>query len=451
MYGASAIVSKVNKMKTIRIRKFTILSLFLILTLPWLFYVAAHFIETKTVRLGMDDSQKENVEATIRLIETNTDKWTDPAWQEQLSRQLEKMNMDVSILSDSNQEVFRTDSKREPSFKRTEHFSIIQDDQVLGRVAIYQANSKVTQMIAAFVGLLSAFFVVGYAIRRYILIPLEKTSQCARQIAEGDLDVQLPSSRITEIAEVHDGFKVMVDGLNESFQKQVELEDERRFVIAAVAHDLRTPLFALRGYLDGLEKGIADSPNKMEKYLAVCKEKSAQLDRLVEELFTFTKTEYLDAELKENTVDLPLVLQKSIDSLIPLARKKHISIIVDHFGEDCIIMGDSHLLERAMNNLLDNAVRHTPCYGKVFVQCFKNDNKVIFTVQDTGEGFSSEDLQRVFEPLYRGEASRNRSTGGVGLGLTISKKVFRRHGGDLVVDNHSDGGALLRGWIPSLG
>lgn len=76
----------------------------------------------------------------------------------------------------------------------------------------------------------------------------------------------------------------MVDGLNESFQKQVELEDERRFVISAVAHDLRTPLFALRGYLDGLEKGIADSPDKMAKYLAVCKEKSAQLDRLVEEL-----------------------------------------------------------------------------------------------------------------------------------------------------------------------
>lgn len=157
MYGASAIVLKVNKMKTIRIRKFTILSLFLILTLPWLFYVAAHFMETKTVRLGMDDSQKENLEATIHLIETNTDKWTDPAWQEQLSRQLEKINMDVSILSDSNQEIFRTNSEREPSFTRAEHFSIIQDDQVLGRVAMYQANSKVTQMIAAFVGLISAF------------------------------------------------------------------------------------------------------------------------------------------------------------------------------------------------------------------------------------------------------------------------------------------------------
>ncbi len=71
-----------------------------------------------------------------------------------------------------------------------------------------------------------------------------------------------------------------------------------------------------------------------------------------------------------------------------------------------------------------------------------------FTVQDTGEGFSSEELQRVFEPLYRGEASRNRSTGGVGLGLTISQRIIRQHGGDLVVGNHAEGGAILTGWIP---
>ncbi len=101
--------------------------------------------------------------------------------------------MDVSILSESDQEIFRTDSERKPSFTQTEQFSIIEDGRVLGRGVIYQSNSKVTQIIAAFVGLLSAFFIVGYAIRKYILIPLEKMSLCARQIAEGDLDIQVTS------------------------------------------------------------------------------------------------------------------------------------------------------------------------------------------------------------------------------------------------------------------
>ena len=351
-------------MKTIRIRKFTILSLLIILLFPWIFYVGGHFLETKSFNLGI------------------------------------------------------------------------------------QANSKMTLIIAVIAGLLLAFLIVAYAMRRYILIPLEKMSLGIRQIAEGDLDIQLPSSRISEIAEVHDGFIVMVDSLKKSFQKQVKLEDERRFVIAAVAHDLRTPLFALRGYLDGLEQGIADSPEKKAKYLAVCKEKSAQLDRLIEELFTFAKTEYHEMELKRSMIDLSLVLKKSIDSLSPQAQQKDISIIADNLASNCNIKGDSHLLERAMNNLMDNAVRHTPRNGKILVNCNKDETCVTFTIQDTGEGFSAEELKRVFEPLFRGEVSRNRSTGGAGLGLTISQRIIRQHGGELLVGNHPDGGAILTGWMP---
>lgn len=351
-------------MKNIHIRKFTILCLFIILIFPWIFYVGAHFLETKSFHLGI------------------------------------------------------------------------------------QANTKLTQIIAVITGLLLSFLIVAYAMRRYILIPLEKMSASVRQIAEGDLDIQLPSSKISEIAEVHDGFHVMVDSLKKSFKKQVELEDERRFVIAAVAHDLQTPLFALRGYLEGLEQGIADSPEKQAKYLQVCKEKSAQLDRLVEDLFTFTKTELLEIELKENMVDLSIVVQNSIDNVSLLAQQKHISIIIHQFGKECVVLGDSHLLERSINNLLDNAVRHTPCHGKILVECYKSDNNATFTIKDTGEGFSSDELQRVFEPLYRGEASRNRLTGGVGLGMTISKRIITKHKGDLVAGNHSDGGAILSGWLP---
>ncbi|MNC14287.1 Signal transduction histidine-protein kinase BaeS [compost metagenome] len=285
--------------------------------------------------------------------------------------------------------------------------------------------------------------------RRFLLTPLEEMSASARQIAAGDWEVQLPISRIAEIAEVRDGFKVMVQGLQNSSRKQVDMEEERRFVIAAVAHDLRTPLFALRGYLDGLEQGIAQSPEKTAKYLAVCKEKSAQLDRLVEDLFTFTKMEYLETELNSDTVDFRLILRRSIDSLSPLARQKQISVS-NHSTEDCIIRGDMHLLERAMNNLLENAVRHTPMNGEIVVHSYKDGPTVKFTIQDTGPGFSPEELERVFEPLYRGEKSRSRSTGGSGLGLTISQRIIKQHGGELAAGNHPEGGALLAGWIPSM-
>lgn len=181
--------------------------------------------------------------------------------------------------------------------------------------------------------------------------------------------------------------------------------------------------------------------------MAVCKEKSAQLDHLVEDLFTFTKMEYLETKLNNKTVDLNLILRKSIDSLSPQARQKHISIS-NQSADDCIISGDMHLLERAMNNFLENAVRYTPSYGEIVVQCYKDDHKVKFTIRDNGPGFSSEELERVFEPLFRGEVSRSRSTGGSGLGLTISQRIVRRHGGDLAVSNHPEGGAMLTGSIP---
>ncbi|MCY9665369.1 HAMP domain-containing histidine kinase [Paenibacillus alginolyticus] len=438
-------------MRTLRIRTFIMLVFFFISLLPWIFYVAAHFMETKTLSFAISGSQDEilqrHLNETIHLIEAGSDNWRDPNWQNLLHTQLTQTEMEVDILSASDQEIYRSNPGRHSALSSTERFSVIADGHLLGRVVIYLPKSNTVQMISMFAGLLLAFFIIGVEMRRFLLKPLERMSSAARQIAAGEWEVELPRSRITEISEVRDAFEVMVKGLQRSFQKQAELEEERRFVIAAVAHDLRTPLFALRGYLDGLEQGIAQSPDKITKYLSVCKEKSAQLDRLVEDLFTFTKMEYLEMKPHNQTIDFKLVIQKSIDSLSPQARQKHISIS-NHAAGECFISGDMHLLERMMNNFLDNAVRHTPSYGEIVVQCYKDGNNVKFTIRDTGPGFSSEELQRVFEPLYRGEESRNRSTGGSGLGLTISQRIVRRHGGDLAAGNHSERGALLTGWIP---
>ncbi|MGO4107958.1 sensor histidine kinase [Paenibacillus sp. YAF4_2] len=308
-------------------------------------------------------------------------------------------------------------------------------------------DSYALLMASAIAGLLLAFVIVGLRMRRLLLKPLEGLGHAARKIAESDWDVELPQSSIREIAEVREGFDIMVNGLQHSQLKQAKLEEERRFIIAAVAHDLRTPLFALRGYLDGLEQGIAQTPDQISKYVAVCKQKSAQLDRLVEDLFTFTKMEYQEAELSESTADFGVIIQKSIDSLKPQAESKQISLLVHSTPDDYTIRADPHLLERAISNLLDNAVRHTPEHGHIVIQYWREKDRLSFTIHDSGHGFTLEEQEQVFEPLYRGEKSRNRTTGGAGLGLTISRRIIRQHGGELVAGNHQAGGALLSGWI----
>ncbi|WP_080832261.1 sensor histidine kinase [Cohnella massiliensis] len=297
-------------------------------------------------------------------------------------------------------------------------------------------------------GFALAVFLIGYAMRKWIARPLEAMGEAARRIAGGDLDVELPESRIREIAEAREGFEAMVAGLRQSVERRAELEEERRFFIGAIAHDLRTPLFALRGYLDGLDQGIASSPEQMKKYVAVCKEKSNQLDRLVSDLFAYAKTEYRETVRLEDHADLAEVVHKSVDGIRRAAESKNISVRAEIPGEACPARGDAHLLERAVSNLLDNAARHTPAHGEIFVRCHAEGGRAVVTVRDTGSGFALSDLERVFEPLYRGEASRNRDTGGAGLGLTIARRIFRAHGGDLAAANRPEGGAELTGWLP---
>ncbi|MFF2889124.1 sensor histidine kinase [Paenibacillus sp. NPDC057967] len=439
-------------MKTLRIRSFLVLCFFLLLLLPWICYVTAYFLENQSLSFmnsrQQDEALQRQLGEVVAFIEAGLAKWTDADWQSRLTNQLKDTRMDVTLQAATGSDIYRSNPDRRGSLASTERYTIMEDGLPIGKAIIYLPRTNQIPAMSAVAGLLLAFFIIGMEMRRFLLRPLEKMSAAARQIADGDWDVRLPRTRMTEIAEVRDGFDVMVKGMQAAYRKQAELEEERRFVIAAVAHDLRTPLFALRGYLEGLEQGIAKSPEKAAHYLAVCKEKSAQLDRLVEDLFTFTKMEYAETSLKRESADLASVIRKSMDSVSPAARHKDISF-TSELPEGGIVSGDAHLLERAISNLLDNAVRHTPSGGAIVVLCGKEEHRVIFAICDTGAGFTEEELQRAFEPLYRGEASRNRSTGGSGLGLTIAQRIVRRHGGELAVSNHIDGGAQLTGWLPA--
>jgi signal transduction histidine kinase len=430
-------------MKTLRIRKFMVIGMLSVVVFPWFVYFVIHFHFTKTMQ------NQQNFNEMSNMIANHSSEWVNPEWRKKLQKQLAQMNMNAEIYTSTNQPILKVGRFRgNPWVLNQQQFTVLENGKVIGVVKLYsrEKNDTIARVFALIAMFLGIFF-VGFQMRRSVVKPLEAMSGSARRIAEGDFDLHLPISRVTEIAEVRTGFEVMVAGLKESFQKQAKLEEERRFIIGAIAHDLRTPLFALRGYLDGLEQGIAASPEKVAKYVSVCKEKSEQLDRLVSDLFAFTKLEYMEQVPNLEKIDFGEIVARSIDSFMPLAQEKSISIIVIPTPYICEVNGDSHLLERALNNLLDNGLRHTPYGGKVIVQWAKDSGKLVITVRDTGSGFLEEDLKHVFEPLYRGEESRNRTTGGAGLGLTIARRIFKAHGGELAASNALDEGAVLTGWL----
>lgn len=280
-----------------------------------------------------------------------------------------------------------------------------------------------------------------------VLRPLAAMGEAARTIAAGNLDVSLRASRVREVAEVSAAFAAMGAALRASIEREAELEQERRLFIGAIAHDLRTPLFALRGFLQGLEHGIAATPERAARYVAICQDKAAALDRLIADLFAYARAEHLQDVPHRETFDLGALLAKTADSVRPLAETKGIDLELS--GPDpCTIGGDPHLLARAIDNLLDNALRHTPPGGRIAVAWRDEGARAVFSVADTGPGIAPQDLPHLFTPLFRAETSRNRHTGGAGLGLAIARRILRSHAGDLTAANRAAGGAIFTAVLP---
>jgi signal transduction histidine kinase len=295
-----------------------------------------------------------------------------------------------------------------------------------------------------------ALAIVVWLIGQPVIRPLTEMANAAENIAGGQLDVRLPRSPVYEIAEVSAALEGMTATLRASLNNQQSLESERRFFIGAVAHDLRTPLFMLRGYLQGLQRGVAATPEKAAHYLEMCQAKADELERLVADLFAFTRLEYLELEPERQPLDLGDVMRQVVEGAQPMAATKSIRLALDMSAIPAQLLGDSNLLARAVENLVDNAIRYTPPEGGVYVNWRADRAKVTFSVADTGPGIAPDDLEYLFTPLYRGEASRNRQTGGAGIGLAIARRILVAHGGSLVAANRPEGGAIFTGTLPGL-
>jgi signal transduction histidine kinase len=331
---------------------------------------------------------------------------------------------------------------------------VMDGKQLLGVADLYDISpcgGRIYGQVATPASILVQVFVgsgIAWMLSLYVLKPLAGMSKAAHQIANGDLDFQIPPSRVREMAESAEAFHSMGAALRTSLTRQAELEQERRFFISAIAHDLRTPLFTLRGYLSGLATGLAATPEKAAHYIAVCQEKADALENLIADLFAYSRLEYLEQMPQRAPIDFSQLMAKTIDDIRLQAEEQHISIAVKGSSSPCEVMADWGFLSRALGNLLNNALHYTPDGGTIELSWSKERHLIRFSVADSGPGIAEQDLPHLFDPLYRGETSRNRQTGGAGLGLTIARRILQAHGGDLLVRNRENGGAEFIGSLP---
>ena len=453
-------------MRTLTLRRWLILSLVSIFVVPvFLFNITVLIVGgAGWWHFANQSVNQQSLDQASAIVGDSQSRWTDPAWQQTAKQQLDAINVGA-VLHDPQGNVVANVGNvpvNHPGPNRWWASSngparVVQlrdaANRLAGSVDLYDNGTSTSHqpflagVIAGFSGLALALIGTGWLLGHYVVRPLEAVSRAAHRIAGGDLNFAVPQSRVGEVDEVSDAFQAMGRGLRESISRQAELEEERRFFVGAIAHDLRTPLFSLRGYLQGLESGIARTPEKTSEYVAICRQKADQIERLVSDLSAYTRVEFLEQTLRFSPVEIDALIDRAVEGMRLRASAKGVRIDVAQPTTSALVEGDADLLERVLANLLDNAVRHTPQDGAIEVARRIDGDRLVVSVSDSGSGIAIQDLPHLFEPFYRSDESRNPQTGGVGLGLTIARRIMRAHGGDLTAENRPGGGALFLAWL----
>jgi two-component system OmpR family sensor kinase len=294
-------------------------------------------------------------------------------------------------------------------------------------------------ILAALAGL--GWWVVGVGLR-----PLERMGDTATAIAAGDLSRRVePADTSTEVGRLGLALNAMLEQIEASFAERQASEQRMRQFLADASHELRTPLASVRGYSELLRMGAAADPAEIDKAMARIEDESARMGVLVDDLLTLARLDEV-REPERAPVEVGEVVSRVSEDARLRSPDRPISVQVP--GEETWVEGEREMLLRLFSNLLRNAEAHTPPGTPVEVALSSEAGKASVTVRDHGTGFGDVDPAALFERFRRDSASRNRASGGAGLGLAIVAAVAADHGGEVTAANAPGGGAVFTVSLP---
>jgi signal transduction histidine kinase len=442
------------------LRTWLALALAVVVAAPALAGVAA-WVAAGAWQAGREDHRERQALAALTAVDLNR-----PAERDALTRRLMALNVEAQLgpnrldpktaaavlakLALAGKPVVTTPGLETGKFKRNSgryRQRIVSLPNVAGLLWVPRESAATRWAIALGAGLAAlavALILAVVLLRRWVLQPLARLAADAERIAGGELDVQPLDTRAREVAEVGDALHGMAGGLRDALGSSAAAERERRFMVTAIAHDLRTPLFTLRGSLEALERGVGDG-----RYLHRAQDKAAHLDRLVSDLFTFSRLEYARDAIAFDEVDVGELARRAVEGVEPLAAARGCAVTLGRVPRGLVVHGDADALLRVLTNLLENAIRHGR--GHVVLGARRANGDVRVEVADDGPGFLPDDLPHVFEPLFRSDRARATATGGTGLGLAIARRLARAHGGDVEAANSPGRGARTTVILPVAG
>ncbi|MRS12773.1 MAG: HAMP domain-containing protein [Actinobacteria bacterium] len=289
-------------------------------------------------------------------------------------------------------------------------------------------------------------FVLTEVLSQWLSAPLRDLARTAVAFAGGDHSVRVRPRGSSEIRALGDAFNEMADEVQTVMSELTEEERRKTRFVSDVSHELRTPLTAIRGAAETLLDG--DVPeDDARQFLSTIVRESARLSRLANDLLTLQRIEGATGELPITRVDLGETAQHAIEGLAPLTESRGVRVILE--GSAPPVLGDKDRLQQVLGNLIDNASRMTPEGGTVRVLVSSEGRESVVRVLDEGPGIAEEDIPHVFDRFYRAQASRDRSSGGAGLGLAIVSAIVRSHAGTVAAASRPEGGTAFTVRFPS--
>ncbi len=277
------------------------------------------------------------------------------------------------------------------------------------------------------------------------LRPINEMEETAGKIAAGDLSQRVDVvDENTEVGRLGVAFNKMLEEIETAFDERAQSEQRLRRFVADASHELRTPLTSIRGYAELFRRGAADRPEDLAKAMRRIEEEANRMGVLVDDLLLLARLDQ-GRPLEERAVDLTRITRDAVDDAHTVAPNRPIDYSPNG---PIVVQGDEVRLRQVLANLMQNTLQHTPADTPVHVRVEGNDDNAVIEVRDEGPGMTTETAAHVFERFWRGDPSRNRASGGAGLGLAIVAAIADAHGGKAEVESAPGQGATFRVVLP---
>lgn len=335
---------------------------------------------------------------------------------------------------------------------KTYSYDLMQGSQKIGTVSIkaygpyflkeneFQFVNSLNAIFLA-IGLVSCVvsIVTGGILSQKIARPITKTAEITKQISSGDYRIRFEGKTKTK------ELNTLISSINNMANSLDRQEQYRKQLTADIAHELRTPLTAIRSHLEAMAEGLWEAtPERLNS----CVEEVKRLGSLVVDLERLAKLEQENVKLHISAVDLLEITQTVCNNFEKEAHNKN--IVISKEGVACSILADKDRITQVITNLLSNAIKYTPNNGHIQVQIKDNDINGVVVIEDNGIGISQKDIPYIFERFYRTDQSRNRKTGGAGIGLTIAKSIVEAHNGRITVESSEGKGSRFTVALPKV-